>query len=61
LIAAFALELETKARVAPRFTQYPVTRCERWIVTDVLKVTTVERGAPVPFVVRFEADDLSFH
>ncbi len=57
LIAAFALEFKTDARVPTFLSQYPMPRGERRIMTNVLKMSTLERGPPMALVILFKPCD----
>ena len=57
LVAAFALEFKTDARVPTCLSQYPMPRGEWRIMTHVLTMPTFERGPPMAFVILFKLCD----
>lgn len=60
LIAAFAVEFKTNARVPTFLSPYPMPGGEGRIMTHMLKMPTFERGPPMAFVIFFKPYDALF-
>jgi len=60
-IAALAIKFKTDPRIASSLSKNPFARCQRWIVANVLAVSTLKNGSPMVFVVFVKTNNPLLH
>jgi hypothetical protein len=60
LITTFAVEFKPDTRGAALFGHYPRSCRQWWVVTHVLRMTALEHGSPMAFIVSIKCCDSLF-